>query len=348
MARPLALLLVLALVLAGCNGGDDDAREAAPGQTTTETESAGAGARDVFGEIPAIVREVELTIVSVLVESARGAGEGSGVIWSEDGLIVTNDHVVRGAGEVQVVLASGERLDAEARASDPLTDIAVLHVERTGLPTAQFAEPLPQPGELAVAMGNPLGFENTVTEGIVSGLHRSIPSGGQTPALVDLIQTSAPISPGNSGGALVDADRRVIGINVAYLPPGTGAVALGFAIPARTVTSVVSELLEDGEVNHAFLGVQAGAISPQIADRFGLPSDEGALVLSVVEGTAAAQAGLEPGDVIVELGGQRLETVEDLLAKLRTSDPGDELTLVALRDGDRVELTVTLSERPDA
>src|SRR5918999_81625 len=150
-------------------------------------------------------------------------------------------------------------------------DLAVLEIEGRNAPAAELADALPEVGELAVAIGNPLGFENTVTAGIVSGLHRSIPSGGLTPALVDLIQTDAPISPGNSGGALVNADGEVIGINVAYLPPGqTGAVSLGFAIPAPTAAQVVEQLLATGRVELAYLGIQPIQVTPQLAARFDL------------------------------------------------------------------------------
>ncbi len=148
-----------------------------------------------------LVEQVQPSVVSVAVEAGASQGEGSGVIWDDDGRIVTNDHVVAGSRQVEVVLASGDRLPAEVTASSRDFDLAVLQVERRGLPAAAFADELPVVGELAVAIGTPLGFENSAAVGIVSGLHRSIPSGGRTPALVDLIQTDAPISPGNSGGA---------------------------------------------------------------------------------------------------------------------------------------------------
>ena len=354
-----ALALVcaaLALLIAACSTGEGDDEtagpEAAQTQTQTQTSTATPAQADgdlaeTFAGVPAIVEEVAPSIVAVLVSSGQGEGEGSGVVWSEDGIVVTNDHVVSGAQEVVVALASGERLRADVEATDPITDLAVLRVDRRGLPAAEFAGQLPPVGQLAVAMGNPLGFENTVTAGIVSGLHRSIPSGGQTPALVDLIQTDAAISPGNSGGALVGPDADVMGINVAYIPPEQRAVAIGFAIPAPTVVDVVTQLLEDGEVSHAFLGVRPAPLSPELAQEAGLEAQEGVAVLTIVEGSGAEAAGIEPGDVIVSADGEPLRSVEDLYEILRDRDPGDRLELEIVRGGERQTIAVELTGRPE-
>ena len=350
---PLKALVCAALVLlvAGCAGGNDDDDEGEATATTitrtvTATPRGGGDGDDTFG-IPGLVDAVAPSIVAVLVSSGQGEGEGSGVVWSEDGVVVTNDHVVSGAQEVVVALASGERLSATVEASDPVTDLAVLRVDRDGLPAAEFADGLPAVGELAVAMGNPLGFENTVTAGIVSGLHRSIPSGGQTPALVDLIQTDAAISPGNSGGALVGADGAVMGVNVAYIPPQAQAVAIGFAIPSPTVVDVVTQLLEEGEVSHAFLGIRPAPLSPQLAQQAGLDTEEGVAVLSVVEGSGAEDAGVEPGDVIVSADGEPLRSVEDLFETLRGRNPGDQLELEIVRGGEQQTIVVELTGRPE-
>ena len=306
-------------------------------------------AADVFGRIPAIVRRVQPAVVSVLVETGRGGAEGSGVIFDGDeGLVVTNNHVVQGARSVEVVLASGERLDARVRATDSLIDLAVLSLPRKGLPEAELADELPPVGELAVALGNLLGFENSVTAGIVSGLHRSIPSGGRTPELVDLIQTDAPISPGNSGGALVDRAGRVIGINVGAIPPTpqSRAVSIGFAIPAPTVASVVSQLLSAGKARHTFLGVRPANLTPDLARRFGAEADEGVLVVSVVSRSAAARAGVRAGDVIVAFSDKPIRIVEDLFSTLPRYKPGDRITLTLVRDGARVDVSVTLAAQP--
>jgi serine protease DegQ len=346
--RLLLPLLAAGLFAGACSGDDQAVRTVTTTETETATAAQGVGGSDGdFGRIPEIVRSVSPTVVAVLVSGAQGTGEGSGVIWGEDGVIVTNNHVVEGAREITVRLATGLPVNAEVEATDPLTDLAVLRVDREGLPTAEFADGLPEVGELAVAMGNPLGFENTVTAGIVSGLHRAVPSGGNTPALVDLLQTDAPISPGNSGGALVGADGRVIGINVAYIPPQARAVSIGFAIPSQTVVNVVRELLETGEVQHAFLGVGPTPLTPELAEQFGIDADEGIVVLNVVEGSGADRGGIQPGDVLLSADGEPLRSVEDLFALLRERDPGDEVELELLRDGERETVSVTLTDRPE-
>lgn len=341
MKLQLAATLGALSLLAACSGGDESTR------TVTQTvESAAAPAGPdggVFGRIPAIIREVQPSVVAVLSDQ----GQGSGVIWDEDGIVVTNNHVVAGATGLEVAFATGERVPAKVRATDPRTDLAVLEVGRDGLPAATFAEGLPEVGTLAVALGNPLGFENTATAGIVSGLHRDIPSGGQTPALVNLLQTDAAISPGNSGGALVGADGKVIGINVAFIPPQARAVSIGFAIPSPDVLDVVPQLLEEGKVEHAFLGIQPGPLTAEIADRFGIDTDEGILVLSVVPDSGAERAGVREGDVITEVDGQPMRQVEDLLSLLRARAPGEMITLTALRSGGKTELRVTLTDRPE-
>lgn len=329
------LLLALAAVLAGCSsgGGTTTVREPAAERQTAPAPSE---------QIPKIVRRVEPSVVAVFV----GQGQGSGVIYDSEGRIVTNAHVVGNSPTVEVRLASGQRLQAEVLATDTFTDLAVLRVDRAGLPHAEFADGLPEVGALAIALGNPLGFENSVTAGIVSGIGRSIPSGGQTPALVDLIQTDAPISPGNSGGALVGADGRVIGVNVAFIPPQAQAVSLGFAIPAPTVVSVVEQLIEDGRAEHAYLGVALVPVTPQLAQAFGLAVDHGVLVDQTPEGGPAARGGVRPGDVIVAMGDREIRAPEDLLVELREHRSGDTVEVTVVRDGDRTTLDVELGERP--
>ncbi len=333
-------------LLAGCSGGDDEKGAVGTTVTTTQTVrdatgTAGAG-ESSFDRIPQIVDEVQNSVVAIAIDN----GEGSGVIWDDEGTIVTNFHVVQGNQRVQVVLASGQRLSANVVATDERTDLAVLHVEREGLPAARFAGALPGVGELAVAIGNPAGFEHTVTAGIISGLHRSIPSQGRSPSLVDLIQTDAAISPGNSGGALVNAKAEVIGINVAYIPPQGGAVSLGFAIPSPTAVDVVRELLESGQVRHAYLGVTPVAVTPDVAKLFDLQVNEGLAVQEIQPGGPAAKAGLRQGDVIVRFGGKPVEQIEDLFAGLRRFDPGAEVAIDVVRqNGDRDSIRVTLGER---
>lgn len=358
-----ALVLVAAGVAtaAGCgSSGDTDSGAGEPTATDAaalagdsadrETSPAPAetvGVAGLFDQLPNVVRETQPSIVTVLVTGPLGPSSGSGVIWSRGGLIITNHHVVDNASGIEVALASGERVEGALVASDPRTDIAIVRVKRKGLPKAQFTNALPEVGQLAIAMGSPLGFENTVTAGIVSGLHRSIPSGGTTPALVDLIQTDAAISPGNSGGALVDADGRVIGINVAYIPPQEGSVSIGFAIPAPTVLRVVEQLIDTGRVEHAFLGVDLRDLTPQIAAQFDIPVDEGILIFSVVEGSGAGRAGLQPGDVLTSLDSERLRTIEDFLRILRNRKPADTIELEFVRGDEVRQVEATLTDRTD-
>jgi S1-C subfamily serine protease len=370
--RP-ALLLLLTAALAGCSVGDDD--DAAPGGGTaaaaavaatttdpglpagttggaggTSTTAGGSSPSAAAGlDLPALVERVQPSVVAVRVRTAEGGGEGSGVIFDADGLIVTNNHVVEGGQQVRVVYASGDTVEAEIVAADPDTDLAVLRVADRDLPAAPFRDGLPRVGEFAMALGNPLGFEGSVSAGIVSGLGRSIPGAGVQGgrALVDLIQTDAAISPGNSGGALVDAEGRIIGINVAYLPPQAGAVSLGFAIPAPTARSVIDQLLEDGTVYHPYLGVNPVDLTPQIAEQFSVDAEAGVILVSVGEGTPAARAGLRQGDVLTRAGDRALEGVGDLFAALREVGEGETLELELLRDGRRETVTVTPTARPD-
>lgn len=348
-ARLSALVAVLAL--AGCSAGDDDAaetstptNEAAPAATTTETTGTPAPGPV---SIPDVIDAVEPSVVTILVEGDSGEGSGSGVIWDDDGRIVTNNHVVAGADEIEVVLASGAQLDARLLGGDERTDLAVVEVDRDGLPAAEFADDLPRVGELAIALGSPLGLANTASAGIVSALHRDLPSGGQTPALVDLLQTDAAISPGNSGGALVGADGEVLGINVAYIPPEARAVSIGFAIPAPTVRDIVPELIESGEVEHAYLGVSPAPVTEELSRSFDLGVDEGALVQAVPRGTPADRAGVRQGDVIVALDGKPIATVEDLYAAIRGYAPGETARVTVVREGDRRSFEVRLGRLPD-
>ncbi|MGY1917192.1 S1C family serine protease [Blastococcus sp. SYSU DS0973] len=275
-------------------------------------------------------------------------GSGSGVVYDADGLIVTNEHVVRGATAVEVAFADGQRVAGTVLATDVVTDLALVEADRTGLPEARFQPGLPRIGELAIVIGSPLGFESTVTAGIISGLHREIPgSARQSQALVDLIQTDAAISPGNSGGAVVDRDGNVVGISEAYIPPQAGAVSLGFAIPSATVIDVVEQLLEDGQAEHAFLGVEPAPITAQIAEHLGLPSSQGVIVAAVVPGGPAMAAGIRPGDVILAVDDEPTTSPEELLAVLRAREPGDTITMtVRSTDGEEREVDVVLDARP--
>ena len=319
-------------------------QEEVPGEEVPGEEVPGAvgSVAPAVAPIPVVVREVQPSVVAVL----REQGEGSGVIYDDEGNIVTNNHVVAGARELTVRLATGERLPARVVATAPSFDLAVLRVTETAdLPPAEFADELPVVGELAVAIGNPVGLESTVTSGIVSGLGRTVPAGQFNPALVDLIQTDAAISPGNSGGALADGGSQVIGVNVAYVPPQLGAVSIGFAIPAPTVTDVVEQLLATGEVRVGFLGITPTRLTAELAEQFGIETEVGVLVFDVLtDGPAAGE--LEQGDVITAVDGEEIETIGELFAVLRNLRPGERVTVTVLRDGREQEVRITLGERP--
>lgn len=319
------------VLLAACS-------QAAPAPSSPNTTAAA-----VVIDIPATVRQVEPSVVTILNQS----GMGSGIVYKTDGTIVTNAHVVGDAREVTVGFADGQQVSATVRAADRLSDVAVVQTDRRGLPVAKFQQELPQVGEVAVAIGSPLGFEATVTSGIISGLHRQIPGSASSGApLVDLVQTDAAISPGNSGGALLDGQGDVVGMNVAYIPPETGAVSLGFAIPAATVMEVAEELLTSGRASHAYIGIQPATLTPQIAEKLGVSRSSGVLVLQVVTPSPAAQAGIEPGDIVVALNGQDTPTAEKFIAALQAAEPGDRIELTLLRGDATNNITLVVADRP--
>ena len=196
---------------------------------------------------------------------------------------------------------------------------------------------------MTVVIGSPLGLEETVTAGIVSSLHRSMPPSRESPhGAIDLLQTDAPISPGNSGGAVADSSGQVIGLSEAYLPPSSGAVAIGFVTPSSTVTDVADQLLASGTVKHAALGIVPTDITPQLAQRFSLPATAGALVVSVSQGSPAEQGGMKPGDIITKFAGTPVTNVTDLLVELRKQDPGRQVEVVVQRGTTPQNLQVTL------
>ena len=347
-ARPavrIAAAALLAAVLAGCSLTREPQARSAPAPVTAAPAGAGAQAPPA-GNIPGIVRKVEPSVVTI----SHDQGTGSGVVWSKDGVVITNAHVVGDVRDVEVAFFDGRRADGRVRATDPDTDLAVVDTERKDLQPATFQEKLPDVGELAVAMGSPLGFQNTITAGIISGLHREIPGSAQQGirSLVDLIQTDAAISPGNSGGALVNGRGQVVGINVAYIPPEQGAVAIGFAIPGATAVDVVGQLLKNGRATHSYLGIQPDQVTREVAGQLGLDRAAGVVVLEVVQGGPADRAGLRPGDVIVRMDDAAVDTVEDLFGELRQRKPSSQVRITFIRDRREQQATVTLADRPSS
>ena len=360
--RTLALPLLVALLLssAGCTLGGEESEESGQGSSANAAQETPAAPSGVPGDEPVaeVAAQVGPSIVQVNVEAVQqtpfGAQEaqglGSGVIYREDGHIITNNHVVADASSVNIAFADGSIERGEVVGNDDATDLAVVKVDRGNLPAARFRENADlTPGQLAVAIGSPSGFQSTVTAGVISGLNRSLPpelTGSANP-LVDLIQTDAAISPGNSGGGLADRAGQIVGINVAYLPPAqTGAENIGFAIPSDTAISVADQLIEDGEATQPFLGVDLGDLSPEDAEQFGIPVEGGVLVGNVERGGPADEAGLEQGDVITAAGDVDVVSYGDLLGALRDYRPGDTINLTVVRDGEEQQFEVELDERP--
>jgi S1-C subfamily serine protease len=361
----LAAALIGALVATGVTLGlveltGEDAPAAQPEAPPASVELDGE-----FNEVvPAVAQAVTPSVVSITVEGVGGQdlpfggpgpqreGLGSGVIYREDGYILTNHHVINGAETVRVRLSSGEVFDAEVVGSDPLNDLAVLTIDEEGLPPIEIRpedEPLVV-GETVVAIGSPFGLDGSVTSGIISALNRdlTIPDEQEGVGLTipSIVQTDAAINPGNSGGALVDARGRLVGINTAILT-GTGAnQGVGFAVPADQAISAADQLIEVGFVRHPLLGVTGEDITPELAEEFGLDANQGAVVVEVQPDTGAAEAGVEPGDIIIEVDGETLSTMSELVALVREREPGDELTLSIVRGGEPLEIDVTLGERP--
>jgi S1-C subfamily serine protease len=268
------------------------------------------------------------------------------VVLSADGLLVTNHHVVEGAGQVRVVFAGGRTYPAEVVGLDAATDLAVLHIAATGLTpiTLGSSEDL-EIGDTAIAVGSPLGLEGgpSVTVGVVSAFDRRLGTGDDV--LYGMIQTDAPITRGSSGGALVDASGRLIGITTAIGVSDVGAEGLGFAIPVELVALVTEQLAGGGVASHPFIGVKGSTFFRQEADGATMPA--GVEVAEVIADTAAAEAGIEVGDLLLSVDGEPLATIEQLVARLRFYRVGDQVVVELERGGERQTITVTLLDRPE-
>lgn len=271
-------------------------------------------------------------------------GLGSGFIISADGYLVTNHHVVDGAGKITVKLNDKREFPAKVIGSDPQSDIALLKIAATGLPTVPFgdADSL-KVGQWVFAIGAPFGLERTATKGIVSALSRSLPSD----AYVPFIQTDVPINPGNSGGPLFDLNGKVVGINSQIFSRSGGYMGLSFAIPANVAMDVVAQLKTDGRVNRGWMGVTLQEVTQDLARSFNLEQPRGALVADVSADGPAAKAGLKAGDIIVAYAGKPVNDSADLPPLVGSSKPGASKALTVIRDGKEREIEVTLGQLPD-
>ena len=301
----------------------------------------------------AVIAKVRPAIVQINVATANGQGLGSGVIVDQRGYIVTNHHVVDGAQHMEVVLYDGTKYTAQLVGNDPADDLAVVKIAppQAGLTVATLGDSSKlRVGQEVLAIGNPLGITQTVTKGIISALGRTVSEGQNGATIPDAIQTDAPINPGNSGGALVDLQGNVIGIpTLAAIDPQfrTPANGVGFAIPSNRVQFIVPQLIEKGKVMHtgrAALGVTVATVDAVLAARDNLAVDHGALIVTVTPNGPAAQAGLQPGDVIVQVDSKAVTNVPTLGDALVNKSPGDTVSVQCYRDSQQLTLNVKLGE----
>ena len=346
---------VLTAVLGGLAGGGlvaalDHNDPTVAGGITVQGSSAPAAANQ-SGTAEAAAATAMKSVVTLSVRGQQEGGTGSGVVIRSDGYILTNEHVTAvadGGGSITVAFSDGRTASAKLVGADKATDLAVVKVNLTGLTAATFADSdAIKVGQTVVAVGSPLGLNGTVTEGIVSALHRPTSGASDNSAVIDAIQTDAAINPGNSGGALVDLGGRVVGINQSIATAGSnsgpngqqgepGNIGIGFAIPSNTASRVAEQLITSGKATHAYLGVQAGTSSSTATP------GAGATLASVESGGPAAAAGLKAGDVVTKVGDRVITASDDLVAAVRSYAPGDKVTLTIRRGNDQQAVTVTL------
>jgi putative serine protease PepD len=359
-----AVVGVLAGLLGGAAGAGivqatDGSEQSTAASSLTDTGTQSDRGRDTssapVGTIEQVAQQVLPSVVSISVQGAGGTGTGTGVIISSDGQILTNNHVVEGAangGRIVVDFEDDTSAEATVVGVDPLMDLAVIKADKTGLTPAELGDSQElNVGDQVVAFGSPLGLEGTVTSGIVSALQRPVRTDSADPTtntVIDAIQTDAAINPGNSGGPLVDMQGRVVGINTAIASLGSaaggsaGSIGLGFAIPINQAREIAKELVDTGRATHARLGVTVAGVR----ETDGLQS--GALIRDVEPGGVAAQAGIQPGDVVVRLDDRRIKDADSLVAGVRSYRPGDKLTIVVERNGDQQTIEVTLGSDENA
>jgi 2-alkenal reductase len=309
-----------------------------------------------------IVERVMPAVVTVINEQRFGndfmgqteveAGRGTGFIIDGSGNIVTNEHVVRGGSGFEVILANGEKRDAQLVGADPLSDLAVVRIEGDVPSTVEFGDSNTlQQGQPVLAIGSPLGeFTGTVTSGIISALDRDFPAaeaGGGEGIYTDLIQHDAAINPGNSGGPLFDLAGRVIGVNTLGIPQSgyTPVQGLFFAIPSNHVARIASELIESGRVAYPYIGIEYRQISPDLAAQNDLPVDYGAYVLLAVPGGPAERAGIREDDIILGIGDDRIQGQTTFTEALFSHQPGETVSVTVLRGREQRQFDVTLAER---
>jgi len=363
-------LLALALVVGGAAGGGVAEALHKDGTVYSSTPLASGtvknGSTTITGTPESAASIIGPSVVTIEVTGYESSGfgqqqvsdTGSGVIIRDSGYILTNNHVVAaavGGGTVNVTLADGKTVAAKIVGTDSTTDLAVLKIDgQSGLKAATFAASNSlKVGQAVIAVGAPLGLSNTVTEGIVSTLHRAVRTGdtsGNSQAVIDAVQTDAAINPGNSGGALVDLAGRVVGINSAIASVGasggsqSGSIGVGFAIPSETATKVADQLISGGKAVHSQMGV---SVASDDSSQSGAPGS-GAQITGVSAGSPASKAGLQTGDVVTKVNDRLITGGTDLIAAVRSYDPGTTVTLTIERGGSTKTLKVTLASAQDS
>lgn len=313
--------------------------------------------------VVAVVEKVGPAVVSIDATSSRsggsrrsrssqqGGGTGSGFIFSPDGAVLTNAHVVGAARQVNVLLKDGRQFQGLVVGVDPLTDVAVVKIAAVNLPTVTLGNSRRlTAGQWAIAIGNPLGLNNTVTAGIISGLNRTSAEIGAPSRRVNFIQTDVAINPGNSGGPLLDQQGQVIGVNTAMIQ---GAQGLSFAIPIETADRVARQLLATGRVKHLYLGVRLVKLTPDLQrdlnrrqSNFQVKQSEGVLIIDVIPRSPAARAGVKPGDWVFRLNGQAIQLTQQVQEQVEASQPGETLQLEVQRQGKTLQFQIIPEELP--
>jgi serine protease Do len=355
----LSALALTALVAASCAPAGDDPDTRA----LTTSAAPERGFRDVVDEVlPAIVFiQAEVAASPALDyllprdhplrDEPVAVGIGSGVLYTDDGYILTNNHVVQDAERVMVVLHDRRYLEAQVVGRDPSTEIAVVKIDGNGFPTARLGDSdAIRIGDWALAMGSPLGLQFSVTAGIISGIGRDIgilrsqpqANAGQTAPLEHFIQTDAALSPGNSGGPLLNTAGEVIGINTAIAATRGAPSGYGFAIPSNLARRIADQLVARGEVQRSYLGILLTNVTPEVAAAEGLERVEGAVIARIEDGGPAHRGGARAGDVVVAIGDRRIVTASDLQAQLAQLEPGQTVSLGVLRAGREVAVDVVL------
>ena len=298
-------------------------------------------------EVNMVAEEVLPSVVNIRVKVVRedmfgnkqaGEGVGSGIVYREDGFIITNNHVVGEAAEIIVTLADGKEFPAELVGADANTDIAVIKINTKGLKPAAFTSiENVKIGQIAIALGSPFGLQKSVTMGVISALGRDIPALGDTIPMVGLLQTDATINPGNSGGPLVNSTGQVMGINTIIFSPSGASAGVGFAIQSDIAVNIARQIIEFGKARIPFIGVEMGLNNTEI---------KGVYINKVTKGYPAEKAGLAAGDIITEFGGVKVENPYQLLAKILSYNVGDKIELIVYRNGNYTSLLVLLVEKP--